>query len=173
MKIKRVLWMAVSTALGLSALALRLAAVDTNVPSAKPGDSQDRPYKDLSPEQKQWKLKQIRETNGLPPLTAEDLRKLTPEERQAKIMEWRERNAPKFSPEELAKRRLQINDRLARQVSELQKKKANGSIKDDERRRLERLEELSARMKQRPVETGTAPGAQSNDPAAGSSPKSK
>ena len=173
MKITRVLSIAFSGGLGLSALALRLPAAETNILAAKPGDSQEgtRLYKDLSPAERQWKLKQIRETNGLPPLTAEDLRKLTPEERQAKIIEWRERNAPKFSPEELAKRRLQINNRLANQVSELQKKKAKGSITDDERRRLERLEELSARM-QAPRQTGTVPGAQPVDSTVGS-PKTK
>ncbi len=159
MTIKRVLWIALLAVPGVGALVFGVSAAETNVAPAKPGESQERSYKNLSPEEKQWKLKQIRETNGLPPLTAEDIRKLTPEERQAKIIEWRERNAPKFTPAEQAKRRLQINARLASQISELHKKKANGSITDDERRRLERLEELNARMQQ-PVGqvNGSAPG---------------
>jgi hypothetical protein len=159
MTIKRVFWMGLFALLGGSALVFGVSAAETNVAPATPGESQERPYKNLSPEEKQWKLKQIRETNGLPPLTAEDMRKLTPEERQAKIIEWRERNAPKFTPAEQVKRRLQINSRLASQISELQKKKANGSITDDERHRLERLEELNARMQQ-PVgqANGSAPG---------------
>jgi len=58
-----------------------------------------------------------------------------------------QKRAPAFTPEERAKRRQQIKERLSKQVSELQKKKASGSINDEERQRLDRLEVLAGRFR--------------------------
>jgi hypothetical protein len=63
---------------------------------------------------------------------------------------------PRFTPEERQKRRLQIKERLSRQVSELEKRKAAGTITDEERKRLQRLEILATRFQRR------APDASSN-----------
>jgi len=57
-----------------------------------------------------------------------------------------QKKAPAFTPEERAKRRQQIKERLAKQVSELQKKKASSTINDEERQRLQRLEVLASRF---------------------------
>jgi len=59
---------------------------------------------------------------------------------------------PRFTPEERQKRRLQIKERLARQVSELEKRKADGTITDEERKRLRRLEILATRFQRRAPE---------------------
>ena len=56
------------------------------------------------------------------------------------------KQAPKFSPEERQQRRQVIKERLARQVTDLQKKRAAGTLSDAEQKRLNRLEELSARL---------------------------
>ena len=58
-----------------------------------------------------------------------------------------QKKAPAFTPEERAKRRQQIKERLSKQVSELQKKNAGGSINDEERQRLQRLEVLANRFR--------------------------
>jgi len=58
-----------------------------------------------------------------------------------------QKRPPAFTPEERAKRRQQIKERLSKQVSELQKKKASGSINDEERQRLDRLEVLAGRFR--------------------------
>src|SRR5437764_15091495 len=57
-----------------------------------------------------------------------------------------QKKAAAFTPEERAKRRQQIKERLAKQVSELQKKKASSTINDEERQRLQRLEVLASRF---------------------------
>jgi hypothetical protein len=56
------------------------------------------------------------------------------------------KQAPKFSPEERQQRRQVIKERLARQVTDLQKKRTTGTLSDAEQKRLNRLEELSARL---------------------------
>ena len=58
-----------------------------------------------------------------------------------------QKKAAAFTAEERAKRRQQIKERLSKQVSELQKKKASGSINDEERQRLQRLEVLANRFR--------------------------
>ena len=57
-----------------------------------------------------------------------------------------QKKAPAFTPEERANRRQQIKERLTKQVSELQKKKASSTINDEERQRLQRLEILASRF---------------------------
>ena len=54
--------------------------------------------------------------------------------------------SPRFSSEERARRKQQIKERLARQISELRKKRANGELDEDEHKRLQRLEQLAARL---------------------------
>ena len=58
-----------------------------------------------------------------------------------------QKKAPAFTAEERAKRRQQIKERLAKQVSELEKKKASGTINDEERQRLERFQILASRFR--------------------------
>jgi hypothetical protein len=61
-------------------------------------------------------------------------------------------NVPRFTPEERQKRRLQIKERLKRQVSELQKRKAAGTITEEEGKRLQRLQLLASRFERRGAE---------------------
>jgi len=61
----------------------------------------------------------------------------------------RTKDAPRFTPEERQRRQQQIRERLARQIGELKKKKANGQLNDEERRKLERLELLANRDRRR------------------------
>jgi len=85
-----------------------------------------------------------------------------------------EKTAPKFTPEERAKLRQQIKERLSKQVSELQKKKASGTINDEERQRLQRLEVLANRFRSQssnPPGTGSAKAPLNNSAAA--KPKTK
>lgn len=59
---------------------------------------------------------------------------------------WQRRQPPRFTLEERKKRRQEIKRRLTRQVSELEKKKIEGTLGDEDRRRLERLQKLAARF---------------------------
>jgi|SRR6266850_27551 len=80
---------------------------------------------------------------------------------------------PRFTPEERQKRRQQIKERLARQVSELQKRKAAGTITDEERKRLQRLEILAGRFQRRldnPI-SGPVFGSPSNQSVGDKAPK--
>ena len=79
-------------------------------------------------------------------LTAGEKRPAIPPQRQPREGLEKRASVPRFTPEERARRRQVIKDRLARQVSELQKKKASGAITDEERQRLERLEVLASRF---------------------------
>jgi len=144
----------------LLVIALWLALGSVPLRAADPGSASggtatepkvSNPPGELTPEERE-----VRKKSGLPPFTAEELKKMTPAERQAKLREWREKSGPKLTPEERAKRREQIKDRLGRQIADLQKKKTDGTITDEERRKLVRLEELNARLRRPagPVEGG-------------------
>ena len=58
-----------------------------------------------------------------------------------------EKPPPKLTLEERAKMRAQIKERLNKQLSDLQKKKASSTLNDEERQRLERLEVLAGRFR--------------------------
>src|SRR4051812_4071250 len=62
------------------------------------------------------------------------------------------KQAPKFSAEERQQRRQLIKERLAHQVTDLQKKRTAGTLSDAEQKRLNRLEQLSARLQKQGVE---------------------
>ena len=135
-------------------------------PEAKPADGTAkagaapfdvrRPFRDLSPEERQARFKEMQERFGPAPFTLEEFRRMTPEERQLKLRQWREKG---FTPAERQKRRLQIRERLGRQMAELKQKK--GPLSDEERVRLERLELIAARF-----DRISRLGAPSNSPAA-------
>ena len=55
-------------------------------------------------------------------------------------------DAPKFSAEERNRRKQQIKERLAKQISELRRKRATGDLGEEDRKRLQRLEEIAARL---------------------------
>jgi hypothetical protein len=101
----------------------------------------------------------------------EEFRKLPPAEREARIQEFRQRlgeSGPTFgvlTAEERETKRKQIKERVDKLVVELRAKQADGTLTDVERRRLERMEQMSKRLElglvlgpRRPVPPG-APAA--------------
>lgn len=77
----------------------------------------------------------------------EEWEKLSPEERHAKIKEWRQKQATNSPVTEAEKqlRRKQLRERLEQQLLELREKKTNGTLNAEEKNRLARLEELAQR----------------------------
>jgi hypothetical protein len=138
-------------------LSARLLAADAE-PSQR-----ERPLREASAEEREAKFKEMQERFGPAPFTFEQLRKMPPEERQAKLRQWREGRF-NFSPEERQKRRGQIKQRLTRQIAELQKQKSAGTITAEDRLRLERLEMIANRFDR----TGRAPQTVLGAPSKGS-----
>jgi len=61
---------------------------------------------------------------------------------------------PKFSAEEQQRRRQLIKDRLNHQITELQKKRSAGTLSEEEKKRLNRMEQLANRLQK---QGGTPP----------------
>jgi hypothetical protein len=80
--------------------------------------------------------------------TYEELQKMTPEERRARIKELREKKAESLTPEQKEARRKIIRERVEKRIDELKKKKADGTLSEAESRQLEvwqqRLKRLEA-----------------------------
>jgi ribosomal protein L29 len=97
--------------------------------------------------------------------TYEDLQKMTPEERRAKIKELREKRAEGLTPEQKELRRKLVRERVEKRIGELQKKKADGTLSEAENRQLElwqqRLKRLEAAEKEAaPAKPGDKPADQ-------------
>ena len=113
-------------------------------------------FKKLSPEERQAKIKELREKNGGPNRVEiekrrEEFQKLSPAEKEARLKERKER-AEKLglTPEERQARRKAMQDRMQHQLTELRKKKTDGTISTAETQRLERLEQVSKRFAEGP-----------------------
>ena len=81
----------------------------------------------------------------------EELKKLPPAEREAKIKEIRERFMERrkaMTVEERKAKRQEIKGRLEKQLGLLREKKTNGTLTAQEARRLERLQTVGDRFKQ-------------------------
>ena len=78
----------------------------------------------------------------------EEWEKLSPDERRAAFREWRQKREMegKFNSQEREARRKVMRERLARQLAELRQKKTDGVLTDEDRNRLERLEEIAGRF---------------------------
>lgn len=117
-------------------------------------------WQKLTPEEREAKIKEMREKRGLPPVNAEmqkrreEWQKLTPEERRVKMQELRNQrtNAP-------AQNQVREERRVAfqKQLAELRAKKADGSITPPETARLEQLERAEKFMQERPAPAQPAP----------------
>jgi hypothetical protein len=137
--------------------------VSTNTPAA-PKISREQlreEIKNLTPEERAARLKQWREQNATG-LVEESIRRrellkgLTPAEREAKLKEWRERGAtntaslrtppPKLTPEQREAKRMEIRQRVESEYAKLRQKEADGSISDEERIRLRRVEAIRKRL---------------------------
>lgn len=81
------------------------------------------------------------------PPTHQELLKLAPEEREARLKALRDRKVggPKdaLTPAEREKRRLEIRQRLEKRLENLRKKKKEKPLSPEEEKQLQRLEEVS------------------------------
>lgn len=164
MKIPATLLILAAAVLLLSTAGGRAAdPVSTNT-SAAPKISREQlreQIKNLTPEERAARLKQWREQNATG-LAEESLRRrellkgLTPAEREAKLKEWRERGAtnatslrtppPKLTLEQREAKRKEIRQRVESEYAKLRQKEADGSISDEERIRLRRVEAIRKRL---------------------------
>ena len=115
--------------------------------------------KGLSPEQRQARLRELREKKRQPISREElekrrkELRKLPPAERAAKLKELREKigEHPKFkamTPEQRKAKREELKRRFEKQLNELREKKSTDSLTPQETKRLQRMESMAQRFKQ-------------------------
>jgi hypothetical protein len=115
--------------------------------------------KKLSPEERQKMVREFREKHGLVGTNRtewekrrEELKNLPPAEREAKLKELRQeiqqgrRQFKLLSPEDRETKRKEMRQRIDAQIAELQKQKATGTITEAEQRRLERMQQMSARL---------------------------
>jgi len=153
-----------------SAAALR-AADEPAPPPGRPTREQIREsIKNLTPEERAARLKALREKGGLGAPAAdailkrraevekfrEEIKDLPPEQREARILEWREKNAlgrpasATMSAEEREARRKLFQTRIEAHIANLNKKKADGSITEEETRRLQNMERMLKRVESGP-----------------------
>ncbi|MDB6030932.1 MAG: hypothetical protein JWM16_1270 [Verrucomicrobiales bacterium] len=82
----------------------------------------------------------------------DELKGLSPEERQAKIRELSKKEAQAkdkgLTPEEREAKRKEMRERMRKQLTDLRQKKADGTLNAAEKKRLERMEEVAKRMEQ-------------------------
>lgn len=135
----------------------------TNRPS--PTQLRDRARKNL--EQRPRMEREVRERNGVQGTNRstwekrrEELRKLQPAEREIKLKELRrqiQQGDEKFrtlAPEEREAKRNDLRTRIDAQIGELKKRRDEGLLNESEKRRLERMEQMSRRLN-RPILAGT------------------
>lgn len=90
----------------------------------------------------------------------EELKGLSPEERQAKMRELRKQDAAKrpnlkgLTLEERQAKRKEMRERLQKQLDELRQKRTEGTLTETEKKRLERMEEVARRFEQAKVRAG-------------------
>jgi len=115
------LWSAIAFLIALG-LAAALYAADENTPGQKPG--------------------------GEPPQKKrEELKNLGPEERRAKWREDREKRET-WTPEQREAKRKELRERFDKRLTELQKKKTDATLTEQEAKQLERMEQMKKRFQQ-------------------------
>ena len=158
------------TTLLLSGLSVALrAADDPTPPPGRPTREEMREkLKDLTPEQRQKKLAELRDKAGFNGPISEEMKKRRAEfesfresikdlplpERETKLREWREKHAPLrplggpggLTPEEREIKRGDYLKSIDDQLASLTKRKADGSLTEEESRRLERLQQMKQRL---------------------------
>ena len=133
--------------------------------------------RNLTPEQRQKMIREFRDKNGLGGTNRpewekrrEELKKLPPAEREARLKQLRQeiqkgRNEFKLlSPEERESKRTEMKSRIDAQISELQKQAAAGTIAESDKRRLERMRQMSARLARVPTAEPKRPQAPKGPP---------
>jgi ribosomal protein L29 len=108
----------------------------------------------------------------------EEWKKLSPEERESRVKEWRKTNATfrtegekrrelrHMSPEERAAKRKEIKGRLEKRIAELRARQAAGALTPQDKRELERREQVLKRF-----ETDPAPRVERPRPQLTNAPK--
>lgn len=108
----------------------------------------------------------------------EQWKKVSPEERDARMKEWRKTNSAwrvegekrresrRMSPEERAAKRQEIKGRLEKRIAELRARQVAGALTSQERRELERREQVLKRFENDP-----APRLERPKPALTNAPK--
>ena len=93
----------------------------------------------------------------------EELQKLSPEERQARLKEWR----GKMTPEQREAQRKTWRERMEKKIEELKKKKTDATITPQEEKQLERVQDMLKRWEQGggPSGPGTPPAKPAEKPA--------
>jgi hypothetical protein len=82
----------------------------------------------------------------------EEWKNLPPEKREERLREWRQQlqlsgsSSRVLSPEEREAKRKEIKERIDAQISALQQKQTGGPITEPEQRRLERMQRMSKRL---------------------------
>lgn len=161
-----------------------LRAADEPVPPPDPAPPPGRltreeireRFKNLTPEERTARLEALRDKGGPGAPLADavlkrrgELQKLRDEikdlpagQQQARIREWRATNSfsrplATMSPEEREAVRKRFEKRIEEHIATLNKKKADGSLTEEESRRLRNMERLHQRLQSGPnrVEAGT------------------
>jgi len=138
-------------ACSIGAASVKAAEQPTNQPTREELRQQLR---QLSPEERQEKIREIREKLGTGSVwraeaerRREEWKDLTPEQRRAKMLEWRAMRGGEqpqsIAPENRDLYRQQIRERLQKQLQELNAKKAQAKLTPEEQKRLENLEQVS------------------------------
>lgn len=150
-------------------------APDPTVPPGRQTREEMRErMKNLTPEERQKMMNQLRERAGGTGLNGpemdkrraemekmrQELKDLPPAERAARIQAFRETNTvlrpgvSNLRPEETEARRKQFQERIAKELEQLKAKKSAGTITEEESRRLERMTEWSKKLESVPAGGG-------------------
>jgi len=155
------------------------AAEDPVPPTNRPDPAalRERARK-LSPEERQKMIREFREKHGLVGTNRtewekrrEELKNLPPAEREARFKELRQeiqqgrRQFKLLSPEDRDTKRREMRQRIDAQIGVLQKQKADGTITAAEQRRLERMQQMSARLARGDAENPRRPMTPKSPPA--------
>lgn len=150
----------------------------TNRPD--PTELRERARKNL--DQRPRMEREFRERNGVQGTNRstwekrrEELRKLAPTEREARLKELRrqiQQGGEKFrtlAPEERDAKRSELRTRIDAQIVELKKRRDEGLLNESEKRRIERMEQMSRRLS-RPMPPAKSNGSDLPPPRPPASP---
>lgn len=127
--------------------ALVVSALAASVIISRGGDSPEKrlgrddlekrkeEWKKLSPEEREAKMKEARKTNGVSS-------RIDSEKRREQLKN--------MTPEERAAKRKEIKERLEKRIAELRAKRTNGTLSASEVRELDRREQVLKRFEQEP-----------------------
>lgn len=169
-------------AAGLPTFAQTVEPADPAPPPGRPTREELREQlKNLSPEERQAKLREMRERAGGPTgpqlekrraefeKMRQELQGLPPAERAARLQQWRQTNGfgtnsilgpipPRLNPADSEAKRGEFRERIQSELKQLKAKEAAGTLTPEETRRLQRMIEWSERLKAAPDGPGGPAG---------------